>query len=106
MIGSLMDQSYATPEVMLAFYKRLYPFRSLFNWLNRDHTPSRFFTQREFVFTLENDVYLRYNSFKDADDLKKQIEKLNSSRFEIGAVYNARVSTQLPNQLSCLMTSP
>ena len=49
MISSLMDEPSATPEVMLAFYKRPYPFKSLFNWLNRDHTPSRFFTQREFA---------------------------------------------------------
>ena len=89
-----MDEPSATPEVMLAFYKRLYPFNSLFNWLNHDHSPNRFFTQREFAFTLENHVYLRYNSFKDADDLKKQIEYLNPSRFEIGAVYNARVSAR------------
>jgi DNA primase small subunit len=99
-IGSVMDEPSATPEVMLAFYKRLYPFQSLFNWLNHDHNPNRFFTQREFAFTLENDVYLRYNSFKDADDLKKQIENLNPSRFEIGAVYNARVSAPCePNRL-------
>ena len=101
-----MDEPSATPEVMLAFYKRLYPFNSLFNWLNHDHSPNRFFTQREFAFTLENDVYLRYNSFKDADDLKKQIENLNPSRFEIGAVYNARVSAQRRTNPPFLMTLP
>jgi DNA primase small subunit len=101
-----MDGPSTTPEVMLTFYKRLYPFKSLFNWLNREHNPTRLFTQREFAFTLENDVYLRYNSFKDADDLKKQIEKLNPSRFEIGAVYNARVSAQRRNQPPILTTLP
>ena len=34
------------------------------------------------------------------------MEKLNPSRFEIGAVYNARVSSRLRNQSSFLTTSP
>ncbi|KAF8583303.1 prim-pol domain-containing protein [Ramaria rubella] len=47
------------------------------------------FTHREFAFTLPGDVYLRYNSFVSAEDLKKQVVKFNPSRFEIGAVYTA-----------------
>ena len=61
-----------TPELMLTFYRRLYPFKSIFNWLNHEHTPTKLFTHREFAFTLAGDVYLRYNSFQNADDLKKQ----------------------------------
>ncbi|KAH8087166.1 prim-pol domain-containing protein [Cristinia sonorae] len=79
-----------TPEVMLAFYRRLYPFKSIFSWLNQEHTPTRLFTHREFAFTLAGDVYLRYNSFNSADELKKQVCNLNPTRFEIGPVYSAR----------------
>ncbi|TCD64098.1 hypothetical protein EIP91_004540 [Steccherinum ochraceum] len=79
-----------TPEVMLAFYRRLYPFKSIFSWLNHEHTPTRLFTHREFAFTLPGDVYLRYNSFNNADELKKQVCNLNPTRFEIGPVYSAR----------------
>lgn len=78
-------------ELMLMFYRRLYPFKSIFQWLNQEHDPTRHFTHREFAFTLANDVYLRYNSFTTADDLKKQVCNLNPSRFEIGPVYSARV---------------
>lgn len=85
------EEEPVTPEVMLAFYRRLYPFKSVFGWLNHDHAPSKLFTQREFAFTLQGDVYLRYNSFDNADDLKKQICKLNPTRFEIGPMYSARV---------------
>ena len=92
-----------TQKSCLPFTNDSYPFQSLFNWLNREHNPSRFFTQREFTLTLENDVYLQYNPFKDPDDLNKQIKKLNLSRFEIGAVYNARVSAQWRTQLPFLM---
>lgn len=82
-----------TPELMLAFYRRLYPFKSIFSWLNHEHTPTKLFTHREFAFTLAGDVYLRYNSFATADDLKKQVCTLNPTRFEIGPVYSARVSS-------------
>jgi len=79
-----------TPEIMLAFYRRLYPFKSIFKWLNHEHVPGRLFTHREIAFTLQNDVYLRYNSFTTADEFKKQTCTLNPTRFEIGPVYTAR----------------
>lgn len=77
---------------MLTYYRRLYPFKSIFTWLNHDHAPTRLFTQREWAFTLPGDVYLRYNSFSTPEDLKKQVCQLNPTRFEIGPVYSARVS--------------
>jgi DNA primase small subunit len=80
-----------TPELMLAFYRRLYPFKSILKWLNHEHVPGRLFTHREIAFTLQNDVYLRYNSFETADEFKKQVCTLNPTRFEIGPVYTARV---------------
>jgi hypothetical protein len=85
------DPDASSPDVMLAYYKRLYPFKSIFNWLNHGPTPSKLFTHREFAFTLAGDVYLRYNSFSTAEDLKKQVCALNPTRFEIGPVYSARV---------------
>lgn len=57
--------------------------------------PSRLFTHREFAFTLAGDVYIRYNSFNNADDFKREVVRLNPSRFEIGPQYTARVSRQL-----------
>ncbi|KAH7886906.1 prim-pol domain-containing protein [Phlebopus sp. FC_14] len=79
-----------SPEVMLQFYRMLYPFRSIFNWLNHEHVPTKLFTHREFAFTLQGDAYLRYHSFNTADDLKKQVCALNPTRFEIGPVYSAK----------------
>ena len=85
-----LDEDITDPAVMVTFYKRLYPFKSIFTWLTQPHPPSRLFTPREFAFTLMGDVYIRYNSFANAEELKKQVIRLNPSRFEIGAVYNAR----------------
>ncbi|KAL9063422.1 MAG: hypothetical protein Q9161_009473 [Pseudevernia consocians] len=78
---------YTDPEVMLAFYQRLFPFRYLFQWLNHSIKPSNDFAHREFAFTLQNDAYLRYQSFATGDLLRKDILRLNPSRFEIGPVY-------------------
>ncbi|KAF8995444.1 prim-pol domain-containing protein [Cyathus striatus] len=89
-MSSLQDIDPSSPEVMLTFYRRLYPFKSIFHWLNHEHTPTRLFTHREFAFTLAGDVYLRYNSFGTAEDLKKQVCLLNPTRFEIGPIYSAR----------------
>ncbi|KAL8959857.1 MAG: hypothetical protein Q9193_003351 [Seirophora villosa] len=80
---------YSDPEVMLAFYQRLFPFRYLFQWLNHAMKPSTDFGHREFAFTLPNDAYLRYQSFPTSDLLRKDILRLKPSRFEIGPVYTA-----------------
>jgi len=89
------DLDASSAEVMLAFYRRLYPFKSIFHWLNHEHTPTRLFSHREFAFTLQGDVYLRYNSFNSFEDLKKQVCSLNPTRFEIGPVYSARVAVSV-----------
>jgi DNA primase small subunit len=113
----------SSPEVMKLFYSRLFPWKTLFSWLNHDHgtstlsppfsssgpphahtrllllglvrsdatVPTRQWTHREFAFTLQGDIYLRYNSFNNADEMKKEVVRLNPSRFEIGAIYSARV---------------
>ncbi|RPB21509.1 putative DNA primase small subunit [Terfezia boudieri ATCC MYA-4762] len=77
------------PGVMKAFYQRLLPFQSLFQWLNHSPVPSNDFAHREFAFTLPSETYLRYQAFPSGDLLKEAVVKLNPTRFEIGPVYNA-----------------
>ncbi|KAH8590800.1 hypothetical protein B0O99DRAFT_691115 [Bisporella sp. PMI_857] len=76
------------PEVMRSFYQRLFPWRYLFQWLNHSPTPSTDFGHREFAFTLQNDAYLRYQSFPTFETLRKDVLRLMPSRFEIGPVYS------------------
>ncbi|KAI1475947.1 prim-pol domain-containing protein [Daldinia eschscholtzii] len=77
----------ADPEVMRTFYQRFFPWRYLFQWLNHSPTPTNDFGHREFAFTLQGDIYSRYNSFPSADLLRKDVLRLLPSRFEIGPVY-------------------
>ncbi|OCF43863.1 DNA primase small subunit [Kwoniella heveanensis CBS 569] len=86
----MVDYDPSSPQVMNAFYRRLFPYRPFFLWLNQDQIPAKLFTHREFAFTLVGDVYIRYNSFHTADEFKKEVVRLNPSRFEIGPQYSAR----------------
>lgn len=83
----VQTESYSDPNVMRQFYARLFPFRPLFLWLNHSPKPGPDFGNREFAFTLSNDAYLRYQSYATSDLLKKDVLRLNPSRFEIGPVY-------------------
>ncbi|TGZ83968.1 eukaryotic and archaeal DNA primase small subunit [Ascodesmis nigricans] len=86
---SVKDASFSDPQVMYAFYQRLFPWRQLFQWLNHSPIPSNDFMHREFAFTLQNEAYLRYQSFPTFETLRKEVLRLNPSRFEIGPVYSA-----------------
>ncbi|EPE26046.1 Prim-pol [Glarea lozoyensis ATCC 20868] len=82
-----VPSKFSDSDVMNQFYKRLFPWRYLFQWLNHSPTPTTDFGHREFAFTLQNDAYLRYQSFPTSDLLRKDVLRLMPSRFEIGPVY-------------------
>lgn len=54
-----------------------------------------YFGRREFSFTLENDVYLRYKSFKSVSSLEHAIKSCFPYKIDIGAVYSVDVSPLL-----------
>ena len=53
-----------------------------------EYRPGTFFNRREFCFTLDGDVFVRYQSFKNAQELKSAIQKRVPSKIDIGPVYN------------------
>ena len=61
-----ISASYSDPGVMIAFYQRLFPFNTLFKWLNHSPVLTDDFAHREIAFSLHNDAYLRYQSFTTA----------------------------------------
>ena len=54
---------------MQLFYQQLYPFKSIFQWLNHKHAPSKLFMHHEFAFMLLGDIYLCYNLFISAEQM-------------------------------------
>ncbi|SCU80187.1 LADA_0B05556g1_1 [Lachancea dasiensis] len=73
---------------MQYYYQYLYPFKSIFQWLNHSPKPGKDMMNRELAMAFRSGAYKRYNSFDSAQDFKAQIQRSNPDRFEIGAIYN------------------
>uniref|UniRef100_A0A3B3QSW6 DNA primase n=1 Tax=Paramormyrops kingsleyae TaxID=1676925 RepID=A0A3B3QSW6_9TELE len=81
------------PDLLPLYYKRLFPFSQYFRWLNYGGVTKNYFQNREFSFTLKDDIYVRYQSFSNQSEMEKEIQKMNPYKIDIGAVYSHR-----PNQ--------
>ncbi len=70
------------------YYRELFPFKLFFKWLGLDN--SLIFDKREFTFTLENDIYCRFLSFKDEEEFKSEVIRALPVKIDIGAIYNTQ----------------
>ena len=80
------EPSYIPKGGMKIYYEYFFPYEIYFYWLgqgNIDH-----FQRREFSFTLENDVYFRFQSFTSSEELKKKLISYCPKKIDIGAMYN------------------
>ncbi|KAF1963438.1 DNA primase small subunit [Byssothecium circinans] len=80
--------SFSDPNIMRAFYQRLFPFRYFFQWLNHSAVPTNDFAHREFAMTLQNDALVRYQSYATADLMRKACIQDVPPRIDIGPIYS------------------
>ena len=52
-------------------------------------TDASFFNRREWSFTIEDDIYIRYQCFRDVEEFKAGIQKRQPHKIDIGAVFTA-----------------
>ena len=84
-------------EVKLSIWS-MYRFRQESSWVLFSKlcwlliVPKTYFVHREFSFTLKDDVYVRYQSFADQQELEKEILKRNPYKIDIGAVFTHKAS--------------
>jgi DNA primase small subunit len=100
-VGKVVDTSGGnqfSTELLEQYYKRLMPTKQLFQWLSYGNDPDKvdedptitkdFFQRREISFTLEDDIYIRYNCFRDANEFYKELCKKRPHKIDIGAVFS------------------
>ena len=75
----------------------IFPGHQVFKWLSYFHENKlginseemcEFFHNREFSFTLEGDIYCRYECFKNEKEFVSRLIEKKPIKIDIGAVYN------------------
>lgn len=82
------------PDWLAVYYKRLFPYSEMCKWLSYGNDRSHpecdqtYLGRREISFTLADDIYVRYQSFKDEAAMAKEISERCPHKIDIGAVFN------------------
>jgi DNA primase small subunit len=79
-------------DLLPLYYKRLFPYQQYVRWLQYGNLDKNYLANREFSFTLEDDIYIRYLSFSSQEELEAEMIKRKPHKIDLGAVFNARPS--------------
>ncbi|KAK9794941.1 hypothetical protein WJX73_003217 [Symbiochloris irregularis] len=81
-------------QLMRAYYGNIFPYQEMYEWLvysndsRHAQADSGFFQRREFCFTLDGDIFVRYQSFKDGAELHAALVRQVPAKIDIGPMYN------------------
>ncbi|KAF5179551.1 Dna primase small subunit [Thalictrum thalictroides] len=81
-------------DYLKLYYGKLFPHAEMFKWMSYGNDGKHpacdqsYFGRREFSFTLENDIYLRFQSFNSAAALENSIKEKCPFKIDIGPVYS------------------
>lgn len=86
-----------SPQLLREYFDHLFPYKEMFRWLSYGNDPEsssaltdkNYFRNREFSFTLEDDIYVRYRSFANKEEFRQAVLQRCPIKIDIGAVYNA-----------------
>lgn len=76
-------------ELLAKYYEDYFPVKKIARWLGYGNERS-YFSNREFSFTLQNDIYIRYLSFDGYAGLASRLKVEVPVKIDIGAVYNTK----------------
>lgn len=79
------------PDLLPIYYKKLFPYTQYYKWLRYKESGANYFRNREFSFTLKDDIYLRFRSYADQAEMEKDIKTKCPYKIDIGAVYTCSV---------------
>ncbi|KAF9932691.1 hypothetical protein FBU30_007533 [Linnemannia zychae] len=96
--ASMLDNSSSTNfagdihQQLMLYYRHFFPFKPFFKWINYDAStkPSKAFLNREICWTLMDDTFIRFQSYRTLDEFKQDMIRLNPAKFDLGAIYNIR----------------
>nr|GEV03652.1 DNA primase small subunit [Tanacetum cinerariifolium] len=94
MLIDQQDDEGFNSNYLKVYYGMLFPHEDMSKWMSYGNDGKHpacdqsYIGRREFSFTLDNDVYLRFQSFKDGSDLKRGIKEYCPFKIDIGPVYN------------------
>lgn len=77
-------------DLLKIYYDRLFPFDLMHQWFS--YGSQKTFSHREFSFTIKSpqgdEIYIRYQSFRDKSELSSAICKKCPDKIDIGAVFS------------------
>lgn len=76
-------------DLLSLYYCKYFPLKMILRWLTYGNE-RQYLSNREFSFTLSNDIYMRYQSFDSASVFAAKLQKEVPVKIDIGAVYSSR----------------